>query len=123
MTPNGPPFSPNYVHIADVARAHVAALRVGSLDPPRRKRILLVAGYVLWHEVIVHLAEAMPEIRERLPSSTCGTGRRPAEYAQFEARNAREILGIDEYRSWQEAIEDAVKDMLRVESRIPGSPV
>jgi nucleoside-diphosphate-sugar epimerase len=123
MTPNGPPFSPNYVHIADVARAHVAALRVGPLDPPRRKRILLVAGYVLWHEVIVHLAEAMPEVRERLPSPTCGTGRRPAEYAQFEARNAREILGIDEYKSWQEAIEDAVKDMLRVESRMPGSPV
>lgn len=119
MIPNGPPFSPNYVHVTDVARAHVSALRVGPLDPPRRKRILLVAGYVLWSEIIGHLAEAMPEIKGRLPSPTCGTGRRPTEYAQFEARNAMEILGIQKYRSWQEAIEDAVKDMLRVESSMP----
>jgi hypothetical protein len=85
-TPNAPPFSPNYVHVADVARAHVAALRVGPLDPPRRKRVLLVAGFVLWPEVIAHLARALPEIRERLPSPACGPG--PMAYARFEARNA-----------------------------------
>src|SRR5579863_8452062 len=91
---NAPPFSPNNVHIADVARAHVAALHVGPLYPPQRKRILLVAGYVLWSEVIIHLADAMPEIRGRLPSLRCGTERRPMEYAQFEVRNTKEILGI-----------------------------
>jgi hypothetical protein len=63
----------------------------------------------------------IPEIRGRLPSPTCGTGRRPIEYAQFEANNAREILGIVENRSWQEAIVDAVKDMLSVESKNTGS--
>jgi nucleoside-diphosphate-sugar epimerase len=104
------------VHVADVARAHVAALRVGPLDPPRRKRVLLVAGFVLWPEVITHLAKALPEIRERLPSPTCGPG--PTAYARFEASNAREILGIEEYKSWREAIEDAVKDVLKVESRM-----
>jgi nucleoside-diphosphate-sugar epimerase len=119
MIPNGPPYSPNYVHVADVARAHVAALRVGPLDPPRRKRVLLVAGYVLWPEVVMHLAEAMPEIRERLPSPAGGLGPRPKTYAQFEMRNAREILGIEHYRDWREAIEDAVKAMLRLESRMP----
>ena len=123
MIPNGPPFSPNYVHITDVARAHVTALRIGPLDPPQRKRILLVAGYVLWSEIVVHLAEVMPEIKGRLPSPTCGTGRRPTEYAQSEARNAREILGIEKYRSWQEAIEDTVKNMLRVESSLPEPPI
>jgi nucleoside-diphosphate-sugar epimerase len=123
LIPNAPPFSPNYVHITDVACAHVAALRVGPLPPPQRKRILLVAGYVLWSEVIVHLAKAMPEIRARLPSPTCGTGRRPMEYARFEVKNAREILGIEEYRNWQEGIEDAVKDMLRAESQTHGPPV
>jgi nucleoside-diphosphate-sugar epimerase len=115
MIPNAPPFSPNYVHITDVARAYVAALRVGPLNPPQRKRILLVAGYMLWSEVVVHLSKAMPEIRDRLPSPTCGPGRRSVEYAQIEARNAREILEIGEYRGWKDAINDAVKDMLRVE--------
>ena len=115
LIPNDSPFSPNYVHIADVARAHVAALRVGPLNPPQRKRILLLAGYVLWSEVIVHLAEAIPEIRGRLPSPTCGTGRRPIEHAQFDVKNAKEILGIVEYRNWKEAIGDAVKAMLGVE--------
>ena len=115
LIPNAPPFSPNYVHIADVARAHVAALRVGPLNPPQRKRILLVAGYVLWSEVIVHLAREIPEISGRLPSPTCGTGRRPVEYARFEVRNAREILGIVEYRGWKDAIVDAVKAMLSME--------
>lgn len=120
MIPNAPPFSPNYVHVTDVARAHVAALRVGPLDPPRRrKRVLLVAGYVLWPEVVAHLCEAVPEIRERLPSLAGGPGlRQVSSFAQFETRNAREILGIEEYKSWKVAIEDAVKDMLRVESRM-----
>jgi nucleoside-diphosphate-sugar epimerase len=118
--PNAAPFSPNYVHIADVARAHVTALRVGPLKTPQRKRILLVAGYMLWSEVIVHLAKVIPELRLRLPSPTGSTAVQPSEYARFEARNAREILGIEEYRSWQEAIEDAVKDMLRVELKTPG---
>ena len=120
MIPNAPPFSPNYVHVADVARAHVAALRVGPLDPPpRRKRVLLVAGYVLWPEVVAHLSEAMPGIRERLPSLAGGRGpRQVSSFAHFETRNAREILGIEEYKGWKEAIEDAVKDMLRVESRM-----
>lgn len=109
------------MHIADVARAHVAALRVGPLNPPQRKRIPLVAGYVLWPEVTVHLAKVIPEIRGRLPSPTCGTGRRPMEYARVEVKRAKEILGIGEYRSWQEAIEDAVKNMLSVESKNTGS--
>ncbi|KAI0298400.1 hypothetical protein B0F90DRAFT_1818763 [Multifurca ochricompacta] len=120
MIPNAPPFSPNYVHVKDIARAHVAALRVGPLDPPRRKRVLLVAGYVQWPEVVKHLAETIPRIRERLPSLAWGPEKRPVTYAQFEARNAREILGIEEYRSWQEAMEDAVRDMVKVESRMPG---
>ena len=36
MIPNAPPFSPNYIHVADVARAHVPALRVCPLNPPQR---------------------------------------------------------------------------------------
>lgn len=120
MIPNAPPFSPNYVHVADVARAHVSALRVGPLNPPqRRKRVLLAAGYVLWPEVVAHLSEAMPEIRERLPSLAGGPGpRQVSSFARFETRNAREILGIEEYKGWKEAIVDAVKDMLKVESRM-----
>jgi nucleoside-diphosphate-sugar epimerase len=118
MTPNAPPFSPNYVHVADVARAHVAALRTGPLFPSRRKRVLLVAGYMLWHEVIAHLAEAMPEIRERLPSPMCGPGPPAMSYARFEAKNAREILGIEEFKNWREAIEDAVRDLLKADSKM-----
>jgi hypothetical protein len=63
----------------------------------------------------------IPEIRGRLPSPTCGAGLRSV-YAQFEAKNAKEILGIVEYRSWQKAIEDAVKNMLSVESKNAGHP-
>lgn len=124
MVPNAPPFSPNYVHVADVARAHVAALRIGPLDPPqlplrKRKRVLLVAGYVLWPEVVAHLSEAMPAIQERLPSLAGGPApRQVSSFARFETRNAREILGIGEYKGWKETIEDAVRDMLRVESRM-----
>jgi hypothetical protein len=82
--------------------------------------VLLIAGFVLWPEVIMHLAEAMPQIRERLPSPAGYSGTRPETYARFENRNAREILGIVQYKSWKEAIEDAVKSMLRLESRMPG---
>jgi len=82
--------------------------------------VLLVAGYILWPEVTAHLAEAMPEIRGRLPSPAGGSGPRPRTYAQFEMKNAKEILGIEGYRDWREAIEDAVKAMLRLESRMPG---
>jgi len=107
------------VHVADVARAHVAALRVGPLggDPPRRKRVLLVAGYVLWPEVIAHLAGAIPALASGSRVSW-RTGPAPGVVVSrgFETRNAREVLGIDEYKGWEEAFEDAVKDMVRVES-------
>ena len=118
MIPNAPPFSPNYIHAADVARAHVPALRVCPLNPPQRcKRVLLAARYVLWPEVVAQLSEGMPEIRERLPSLARGPGPRQVSSARFETRNAREILGIEEYKGWEEAIVDAMKDMLKVESR------
>ena len=77
MILNAPPFSPDYIHVADVARAHVPTLRVCPLNPPqRRKRVLLVARYVLWPEVVAQLSEGMPEIREWLPRPAGGPGPR-----------------------------------------------
>jgi hypothetical protein len=80
--------------------------------------VLLVAGYMRWHEVIAHLTEAMPEIKERLPSAMCGPGPQAMAYARLETKNAREILGIEDYKSWRDAIEDAVRDLLRVDSNM-----
>jgi hypothetical protein len=60
----------------------------------------------------------MPEIKERLPSALCGPGPQATAYARFEMKNAREILGIEDYKSWREAIEDAVKNLLEMDSMI-----
>ena len=75
-------------------------LRVGPLNPlQRRKRMLLVAGYVLWPEVVAHLSEAMPKIRERLPSLAGGPSPRQVSSAWFKTCNACKILGIEEYKA------------------------
>ncbi|KAI0259979.1 hypothetical protein BC834DRAFT_902869 [Gloeopeniophorella convolvens] len=108
---NGPPFSPNYVHVEDVARAHVAALRTSV----RRARVLLVAGYVLWPEVVTHLARTMPALRSRLPRPASAAPHHPPMYARFEGRNARDVLGIEELKGWEEAMGDAVASLLRAE--------
>ncbi|KAN0139334.1 hypothetical protein V8E53_002835 [Lactarius tabidus] len=57
---DAPPFSPNCIHVADVARTHVTALRVCPLNFQQRcKRVLHVAGYVLWPEEIAHFRDSV----------------------------------------------------------------
>ncbi|KAH9891038.1 hypothetical protein C8Q73DRAFT_792476 [Cubamyces lactineus] len=75
LNPSGPPFLPYLpsIDVRDVGRAAVHALTA----PPAskvgagvgRKRLLFLPHFVSWKDVVEHIAEARPELRDRLSRS------------------------------------------------------
>ena len=60
---------PLHVDVRDVARAHVLALKAPpSADEP--KRFIVSSSRFTWKEAIEFIAQARPELKERLPVIT-----------------------------------------------------
>ncbi|KAI0263975.1 hypothetical protein BC834DRAFT_1042584 [Gloeopeniophorella convolvens] len=109
---NSPPFSPNYVHVWDVATLHVAALKAAPA-PGMQRRALAVAGTVLWPQVSEYLAKSHPQLKDRVgvvPEDYVA----PATIAIFENRNAA-ALGLSSFKGWVEAFDDAADALLSLE--------
>ena len=107
---------PLNVDVRDVARAHVLALKV----PPSRdapKRFIISSSTFTWKEAVEFLAQARPELKERLPVIT---GKEPpiAPGAKFDTSATENILGLKNYIKWQDTIVDTIDDMLRVEKEL-----
>ncbi|KAI0738709.1 hypothetical protein C8Q80DRAFT_1207016 [Daedaleopsis nitida] len=113
--------APYWIHVRDVARAHVLALtlpknlsRSGG-DSLERKRFMLAGpGCPLWTDMVKHIAEKHPHLRHRLPSLE-NAPEPPRALARHDTTRAREILGITEYISWEETVDNTVQALLEVE--------
>ncbi|TFK54316.1 NAD(P)-binding protein [Heliocybe sulcata] len=112
--PSQLPPGPTYVDVRDVARAHVAALKV----PPNRelykKRFLLTPGVMLWYDAVKHLAQARPELQDRLPALPEKL-ELPGPISETDVTPAKEELGIVEYVPWTKTLEDTVDWLLEAE--------
>ena len=108
-----PPLS---VDVRDVARAHVLALKLPP-SPDAPKRFILSTSTFTWKEAAEFLAQARPELKERLPVVT---GKEPpvAPGATLDTTATETILGLKNYVKWQDTIVDAIDDMLRVEKEL-----
>jgi nucleoside-diphosphate-sugar epimerase len=109
-------FPPLNVDVRDVARAHVLALKVPSnRDAP--KRFIVSPNTFTWKEAVEFLAQARPELKERLPVVT---GKEPAvsPCARFDTSATETILGLKSYVKWQDTVLGAIDDMLRVEKEL-----
>ncbi|KAI0264000.1 hypothetical protein BC834DRAFT_971055 [Gloeopeniophorella convolvens] len=106
---NSPPLSPNYVHVWDDATLHVAALKAAPA-PGTQRRVLAVAGTVLWPQTLECLAESHPQLKDR----ACVVSEDYvvlATIAAFENKNAA-VLGLSSFKGWVEAFGDAVDALL-----------
>lgn len=104
-------LTPLYTDVRDVAKAHVRALGVEG-----NKRFLLSGGHFTWKEATEYLERTMPEIKARLPS-TEGALELPGKVSETDVSSARELLGLNEYISWEQMIVDTVNSFIGVEVR------
>ena len=106
--------APLSVDARDVARAHVLALKVPPSDEPKR---FVVSSYrFTWVEAVEFLAQARPELKERLPVVTGNEP--PVQFATLDTSTTESVLGIKDYIKWQDTILDTVDDLLRIEKEL-----
>ena len=108
------PHTTSFVHVNDVARAHILALNVAPSAKPNR--IIVSAGKFTWKEAVDYLAKKRPELKGRLPVVT-GT-ERVYDTVTYDASSAAKLIGLTEYISWEETLESTIDDILRREAEL-----
>ncbi|GAA5861467.1 hypothetical protein JCM3774_000258 [Rhodotorula dairenensis] len=111
---------PLFVHVKDIARAHVKALEVEDEAKVKGQRFLIYGGAFTWEDAVEHLAAVRPELKSRLP-------RLPASREQYkdygkplarlDCTPAKQVLGITETIGWQQTLEETVDALVEIEKR------
>ncbi|KAI0333886.1 NAD(P)-binding protein [Cubamyces sp. BRFM 1775] len=117
--PLPPQLPPYYCNVYDVARAHVLALQLPKLpsdsDVQDKRFIVAGPGVLLWEDAVRVLMEARPVLRDRLPSVEV-VPPLPGPLCKVDTVRAREVLGIKEYRGWQETVLETVDAIVDLEN-------
>ncbi|GAA5986673.1 hypothetical protein JCM5350_001447 [Sporobolomyces pararoseus] len=113
---------PLFCATEDVARAHRLCLEVQDVEKIRGKRFLLCGGSFTWEDAIRHLHETRPSLSPRLPKLNSLTD--PSQdkdfgkpIARLDCTPAKEILGLGEFKSWKQVLEETVDRLLEVEKQ------
>lgn len=113
-----PPLPPLFCDVRDVAHAHVAALSApksaGSVED---KRFLVYGGVLTWKQAVEYLHEKRPELKARLPPVDGAFAPFPGPITTIDATRAKEVLGMEKYRSYEETLEAAVDSLLEAEKQ------
>ncbi|KWU46663.1 NAD(P)-binding protein [Rhodotorula sp. JG-1b] len=111
---------PLFVHVKDIALAHVRALEVEDEEKVKSQRFLLYGGAFTWEQAVEHLAAVRPELKPRLPSLPAS----PEQYkdygkplAKLDCTPAKEVLGIKETIGWQQTLEETIDALVEIEKR------
>lgn len=112
-----PPLPPLFCDVRDVARAHVAALKVPPKSPVQEKRILVSGGIMPWEEVTQHLVKTRPELAVRLPALELFASFLPSSKVSIiNVTRAKNLLDISTWIDWKRTVDDTVNELLRAES-------
>ncbi|GAA6050451.1 hypothetical protein JCM3770_002602 [Rhodotorula araucariae] len=110
---------PLFAHVADVATAHVRALEAED-EKVAGKRFLICGGSFTWEDAVSLLATARPDLRPRLPKLPPS----PEQYkdagkpiAVLDTTDAKENLGIAEFKGWEETLLSTVDALVEIEKR------
>ncbi|KAA1467423.1 NAD-P-binding protein [Dentipellis sp. KUC8613] len=104
---------PGFIHIEDVATAHVRALAMPRSRTP--KRVIANGGHMDLKDAIEHLAKVRPQLRDTLPDVSTVARRDP--HLRFDGSTMQTVLGMQDLKSWQETLEDAVDDILSLQEQ------
>ncbi|CEQ38963.1 SPOSA6832_00436, partial [Sporobolomyces salmonicolor] len=126
---------PLFVATEDVALAHVRALEVGE-EKVKGKRFLLCGGSFTWEDAslphclrssatsltllcdpqaIRHLQTARPQLSSRLPKLPATDKDADKPIARLDCTPAKEVLGIHEFKPWQDVLERTIDRLVEVE--------
>ncbi|EIM84838.1 NAD-P-binding protein [Stereum hirsutum FP-91666 SS1] len=104
---------PMFVHVSDLARAHVLALKTPPSKQP--KRILISGGSFTWQDAIELIAKMRPQLQHRLPKYEEANAQ---PCASLDTSSARQILGIKRYRGWRETVLETIDSLIRMEQQL-----
>ncbi|TFK62760.1 NAD(P)-binding protein [Pluteus cervinus] len=106
----------SYVHVKDIAKAHVAALSVGPLPDGRRKRFIVAAPKSFtWSEASEIIRSERPELAARTVPK--GTELLTQTSAPFDTSLAAKYLGLEEYIGFKETLLDTVDYLVEWEKK------
>ncbi|KAI0264160.1 NAD-P-binding protein [Gloeopeniophorella convolvens] len=108
-----------FIHVKDLARAHVAALSIPKSSNP--KRIVPNAGGFAWADAVRYLRRAHPELADRLPLQGEKDPEEPPR-ATFDNSSAAKLLGLMKYISFEQTIEETIDDILKREKALGIKP-
>ncbi|BGP44748.1 hypothetical protein JCM10450v2_000562 [Rhodotorula kratochvilovae] len=110
---------PLFAHVADVALAHVRALEAED-EKVAGKRFLICGGSFTWEDATSLLASKRPDLRPRLPKLPPS----PEQYkdagkpiAVLDTTEAKETLGIKEFKGWEETLLATIDALVEIEKR------
>ncbi|TFK66636.1 NAD(P)-binding protein [Pluteus cervinus] len=103
----------NYVHVRDVAKAHVAGLSINKSLPvihnhQQKKRFILTAPQTLtWREAASIIRRERPSLDCRLPKEDA-EGAIPQTKAPFDTKLTGDVLGLREWKGLEETLLETV---------------
>ena len=105
-----PTGTPLWVDVRDIALAHALA---AEKPEAANQRFFIVADKFCNREMVEILADAFPELRDKLPQ---GEALKPGEYPPegvygFDNRKSKEVLGLT-YRPLRGAVVDSARSLL-----------
>ncbi|SCZ90250.1 BZ3500_MvSof-1268-A1-R1_Chr1-3g01869 [Microbotryum saponariae] len=109
---------PLFCHVEDVARAHVLALE--HLPKVDQQRFLLCGGGFTWEQAILHLEKSRPDLASRLPKLPKDEDRadlNAGPLAKLDCTPAKELLGIERFKTWQETLEETIDRLVEMEKQ------
>lgn len=106
-----PPF---FSDVRDVAKAHVAALKVENSALGKNKRYLISGGLFTWRQATEYIATEFPELKSRLPALG-EPGALPGKLSAIDTKPASEELGLNAPIDWKTTVRDTIKTLLEAE--------
>ncbi|KAI9059689.1 NAD-P-binding protein [Trametes sanguinea] len=120
LMPTGQPIGPVMltIDVRDVARAVVSSLSSPLATQVGRKRLLFLPHTIGWKDVAEFVAEARPELRDRL-SKVALSGELPPTPPKPPVDNTKsiELLKLGELNDWKSAVLAGVDAVIEIEKK------
>ncbi|KAH8926328.1 putative cinnamoyl-CoA reductase [Atractiella rhizophila] len=100
---------PPLCDVRDVADAHVKALQV---EDAKGGRFIIASGSMLWRDVVKHLSESRPELRNRLPQIHADLPPEVRPVCEMDTSPAKTILNMN-FIPATRIFEDTVDELLK----------
>ena len=104
-----------YIHVHDVAKAHIMAMQDSKFD---RKRLILSEGNYNSHDILLYLNNDFPVLNGKIPVGDLSktAENKPSKDITYENSETRKLLGF-QFKDLKECVDDIAEQVLRHENR------